>query len=119
MPWHEIAALFFGGVFLVNFAPHFVAGVSGRWFHSPFATPPFRGLSSPVVNVLWGLLNLAVAYVLLVIVGSFELRRLAHVGATGAGFALASVAIASRVAKLQTGLPTSPAVGSLTGPPRP
>jgi hypothetical protein len=105
MPWHDIAALFFGGVFLANFAPHFVAGVSGRWFHSPFANPPFRGLSSPVVNLLWAFMNLAVAYALLVVVGSLELRRLAHVGAMGAGFALTSVAIASRVAKLQSGLP--------------
>lgn len=105
MAWHDIAALFFGGAFLANFAPHFVAGVSGRWFQTPFATPPFRGLSSPVVNLLWSLLNLALAYALLVVVGSFELRHLAHVGTTGAGFALASVAIASRVAKLQSGLP--------------
>ena len=71
MPWHNVVAYFFAGAFLANFTPHFIAGVSGRQFHSPFATPPFRGLSSPVVNILWALFNLAVGYTLLVVVGSF------------------------------------------------
>ena len=77
MPWHNVAAYFFGGVFLANFVPHFVAGVSGRSFHSPFASPPFRGLSSPAVNIAWGLFNLAVAYPLLLHVGEFRHPKLA------------------------------------------
>jgi hypothetical protein len=101
MPWHRVAAYFLGGMFLANFVPHFVAGVSGRRFHSPFAKPPFRGLSSPVVNILWGLFNLAVAYTLLVVVGSFELRRVAHVAISVAGFGLASVGIARSIARIQ------------------
>jgi hypothetical protein len=103
MPWHDVAAYFFGGAFLANFVPHFVAGVSGRSFYSPFATPPFRGLSSPVVNVLWGLFNLAVAYTLLVVVGSLDLQRVAQVGISAAGFALASVGVARSLARLQAG----------------
>ena len=103
MPWHHAAAYFLGGMFLANFVPHFVAGVSGRRFHSPFAKPPFRGLSSPVVNILWGLFNLAVAYTLLVVVGSFELRRVAHVAVSLAGFGLASVGIARSIARIQAG----------------
>ena len=71
MLWQSVAC-FFGGVFLANFVPHFVTGVSGRPFPSPFATPPFRGLSSPVVNVLWGLINLAAAYALLALVARLE-----------------------------------------------
>jgi hypothetical protein len=105
MPWHDVAAYFLGGAFLANFVPHFVAGVSGRKFHSPFATPPFRGLSSPTVNILWGLFNLAVAYTLLVLVGSFELRRVAHVAISAAGFGLASVGIARSIGRLQRGSP--------------
>lgn len=105
MPWHDVLAYFFGGAFLANFVPHFVAGVSGRWFHSPFATPPFRGLSSPAVNVTWGLFNLAVAYILLVLVGSFELRRVAHVAISGVGFGLASVGVARTVSRLRGGSP--------------
>jgi hypothetical protein len=105
MPWHDVAAYFFGGAFLANFIPHFVAGVSGRSFPSPFAKPPFRGLSSPAVNVLWGLFNLAVAYALLVIVGSFELRRVADVVISAGGFGLASVGLARKLGRLQGGSP--------------
>ncbi len=103
MPWHDVAAYFLGGAFLANFTPHFIAGVSGRRFHSPFASPPFRGLSSPVVNVLYALFNLAVAYALLVGVGSFDPRRVAHVALSAAGFGLASVGIARSVTRLQGG----------------
>jgi hypothetical protein len=37
----------------------------GESFPSPFASPPGRGLSSPVVNFLWGFLNLVIALALL------------------------------------------------------
>ncbi|HVU05486.1 MAG TPA: hypothetical protein VHE30_27250, partial [Polyangiaceae bacterium] len=62
-------AYFFAGAFLANFVPHFVSGVLGRTFPTPFGSPPFRGLSSSRVNVLYGLFNLAVAYALLSRVG--------------------------------------------------
>jgi hypothetical protein len=64
MPWYDYLAAFFAGMFLANVVPHFVHGVSGDRFPTPFAKPPGRGLSSPTVNVLWALLNLVVAYVL-------------------------------------------------------
>lgn len=105
MPWYNVAAYFFGGVFLANFVPHFIAGMSGRAFPSPFAKPPFRGLSSPTVNVLWGLFNLAVAYTLLMFVGSFEPRRLAHVAIAAAGFGLASIGISRSVGKVRSESP--------------
>jgi hypothetical protein len=53
------------GALLANGIPHFVNGVSGRAFPTPFASPPGVGLSSPVVNVLWGVLNFGIAYLLL------------------------------------------------------
>ncbi|GAB4519845.1 MAG: hypothetical protein Tsb0020_38420 [Haliangiales bacterium] len=102
MRWYDLATYFFGGVFLANFVPHFIAGVSGRRFPSPFAKPPFRGLSSPIVNVLWGLFNLAVAYTLLVVVGELELRRVAHVAVSAAGFVLASVGITRAIRRAQS-----------------
>lgn len=101
MTLQYVAAYFFGGVFLANFTPHFVAGVSGRAFHTPFAKPPFRGLSSPAVNILWGLFNLVVAYVLLVIVGGLELRRVADAAVAATGFGLGSLFIARSVTKMQ------------------
>jgi len=65
MPWYECVAAFFAGAFLANVVPHFVAGVSGRTFPTPFAHPPGKGHSSPTVNVLWSLVNLVAGYVLL------------------------------------------------------
>ena len=69
--WYHLIAYFFGGAFLANTIPHLVAGISGSPFQSPFASPPGEGLSSAIVNVLWGLGNLVVAYLLLVRVGQF------------------------------------------------
>jgi hypothetical protein len=64
MNWYGYVACFFAGVFLSNFVPHFVHGISGDRFPTPFAHPPGKGLSSPTVNVLWALLNLVVGYLL-------------------------------------------------------
>jgi hypothetical protein len=64
MNWYDYVAGFFAGMFLANVVPHFVHGISGDRFPTPFAHPPGRGLSSPTVNVLWALLNLAAGYVL-------------------------------------------------------
>jgi hypothetical protein len=65
MPWYLYVASFFAGIFLANAAPHFIQGVSGNKFPSPFATPPGKGLSSPFVNVIWALFNMLVGYILL------------------------------------------------------
>ncbi len=101
MPWHHAAMYFFGGAFLANFFPHFIAGVSGRRFPTPFAKPPFRGPSPPAVNVLYALFNLAVAYLLLVVAGDLDLRRVAHAAVAAAGFGLASIGIARSVARIR------------------
>ncbi|MGH6986686.1 MAG: hypothetical protein ACRED9_07600 [Caulobacteraceae bacterium] len=82
--FHDIA-YFFGGVFLANAVPHFVSGVMGRAFQSPFAKPPGKGLSSATVNVVWGFSNLVVAYLLLALVGDFDLHAADQVIAAGAG----------------------------------
>jgi hypothetical protein len=58
MIWYEYIACFFSGMFFANVVPHFVHGVSGDRFPTPFAKPPGRGLSSPTANVIWALLNL-------------------------------------------------------------
>jgi hypothetical protein len=64
MKWYHYIACFFAGAFLANFVPHFVNGISGDPFPSPFANPPGKGLSSPLINVLWGLGNLVVGVLL-------------------------------------------------------
>jgi hypothetical protein len=91
MHWYFYLAYFFGGAFLVNAVPHFVNGVSGRPFPTPFATPPGRGLSSPGLNVLWGTLNLAIGYALVCHVGDFLIRRISDVFVLGIGGLLMAV----------------------------
>lgn len=102
--WFHDLSFFAGGLFLTNFVPHFVAGVHGSAFQSPFASPPGIGLSSSPVNVAWALMNLAVAYLLLVRVGHFDLRRWRHVAALGASVALMSWFLAQRFGQLHGGL---------------
>ncbi len=65
MKWYHYVGCFFAGLFLTNTIPHFVHGISGDSFPTPFATPPGKGLSSPMVNVMWALGNLLVGYLLL------------------------------------------------------
>ena len=64
MPWYFYVLEFLSGAFLANGVPHFVQGVSGEPFPTPFAKPPGQGLSSPTVNVVWALVNLAAGYAL-------------------------------------------------------
>jgi hypothetical protein len=65
MKWYHYIAAFFAGAFLTNVVPHFVNGISGNPFPTPFADPPGKGLSSPLTNVLWALFNLIIGYLLL------------------------------------------------------
>lgn len=60
MSWYNYVACFFAGAFLANFVPHFVHGISGDRFPTPFAHPPGKGLSPPTVNVIWAFVNLVV-----------------------------------------------------------
>ncbi len=85
MNWLHDACYFLGGAFLTNAVPHLVSGVMGRPFQSPFAKPAGQGLSSSTVNVLWGSVNLAVAYGLIGRVGTFDVRATEHVVASGLG----------------------------------
>ena len=64
MNWGHYVGAFFAGAFLLNAIPHFVKGVCGDKFPTPFSKPPGKGLSSAPVNVVWGLFNLLVGHVL-------------------------------------------------------
>jgi len=64
MNWYDYIACFFAGMLLANVVPHFVHGISGDRFPTPFAHPPGKGLSSPTVSVVWALSNLVVGYIL-------------------------------------------------------
>jgi hypothetical protein len=85
MPWLSLVAYFFGGAFLANAVPHFVSGMMGKAFQTPFAKPPGQGLSSSTVNVLWGFCNIVVGYVLVCCVGDFGSRNTRDVVALALG----------------------------------
>ncbi len=87
MHWYLYIACFFSGMLLANAVPHFVQGISGDRFPTPFARPPGKGLSSATVNVVWGLVNIAIGYWL------FRVGRVASSELTGVVFFGGVVAI--------------------------
>jgi small-conductance mechanosensitive channel len=95
MIWYNYVALFFAGAFLANSVPHFVKGISGDKFPTPFAKPPGKGLSSPLTNVLWSLLNIVVGVVLL-FAGLVGPTSIADLIAIFAGVALFGVMLSIR-----------------------
>jgi hypothetical protein len=103
MPWLDLASYFVGGLFLANAVPHFVSGVMGRPFQSPFAKRPGEGLSSSTVNVLRAYINTVVGYVLVFRVGDFESRNTGHIVALGLGTLLASLVLARQFGRYHGG----------------
>ncbi len=103
MRWYHYVAYFFGGAFLINALPHLGHGISGHSFQSPFATPPGEGLSSAMTNAVWGLVNLVVAYLLILRVGTFSLRTTAHAATLGAGILGMSLMLAHAFARFHGG----------------
>jgi hypothetical protein len=102
MPWYFYIAHFVAGLFLANSIPHFVNGISGRAFISPFGNPPGRGESSAVSNVLWGGSNMVIGFGLLwfwplAISDALDLVVFA------AGFFLAAVGLASTFSQRREG----------------
>ena len=65
MPWYFYLLELVSGLLLTNGIPHFVQGLCGHRFPSPFGSPPGVGESSPLSNALWGFANLAGGSVLL------------------------------------------------------
>jgi hypothetical protein len=103
MQFGHYTAYFFGGAFLANAIPHYVCGLMGRPFQSPFAKPPGEGLSSSTINVFWGFLNLIVGYVLICRIGDFDLRATDQVAAAGLGALLLSTLMARRFGRFNGG----------------
>lgn len=94
MEWMHDLAIFAGGALLTNSIPHYVSGVMGRPFQSPFATPRGEGLSSSTVNVVWGFLNLAAGTALIGRVGGFDVHSTGDTVALGASVLLTGIALA-------------------------
>lgn len=77
--------IIFVGALLCNCIPHLAAGLQGRSFPTPFATPRGVGQSSASVNVLWGAANLFSGLFLLVR-DLTPLETAAGIAAMGLGF---------------------------------
>jgi hypothetical protein len=101
--WLHFVSYFFGGAFFTNALPHFVSGLMGRPFQSPFAKPPGKGLSSSIVNVVWGAFNLAIAYLLILRVGIFDFRSTVDIASVGIGGLLMALMLAFTFGKLHGG----------------
>lgn len=69
MPWIAYIVHFIAAAFLTNGIPHFVSGVSGRPFRTPFVRAGGAKLSSPEINVVWGWVNFLVAFLLFANIG--------------------------------------------------
>ena len=104
MKVNHAISYFFGGAFLANAIPHFVNGVSGHPFQSPFANPPGEGLSSATVNVLWGAFNFVLAYLLIVRVGTFQLKQTKQVLIVGVGALVMAMMLAHAFGRFYGGL---------------
>jgi hypothetical protein len=104
MRWYHYFSYFWGGAFLANAIPHFVSGVTGHPFQSPFASPPGVGLSSSTVNVLWGSFNFVIAYLLLLRVGKFDLRQTGQILAAAFGALLMAVMLSYAFGRFYGGI---------------
>ena len=104
MHWYDYLAYFLAGAVFANALPHLINGMSGRPFQSPFAKPPGQGLSSSTVNVLWGFVNLLIAYVVLREVGSFDISNVLDAYTAGAGALAMSLMLARTFGRFHGGL---------------
>ncbi len=93
MTWYAYFAYFFAGAFLTNGVPHFTHGIAGKRFQSPFASPPGVGESPPLVNVLWGLVNFLIGYVLIFRVGDFSFGLTRSAAMAGLGVLVTSIVL--------------------------
>jgi hypothetical protein len=103
MAWYFYLLEFLGGMFLANGVPHFVQGISGNPFQSPFAKPPGVGESSPLVNALWGFGNLVAGALLLHFFWPRGDAPWAGWMAVGAGALLLAVQMAMHFGKVRAG----------------
>jgi hypothetical protein len=89
LPWIAYIAHFIAAAFLTNGIPHFVNGVSGRRFRTPFAMP-----SSPTANVVWGWANFLIAFLLFANVGPLYIGTPGDTIFVAAGMLLTGILLA-------------------------
>jgi hypothetical protein len=103
LPWYIYLLQFVSGLLLANGVPHFVQGICGHWFQTPFASPPGVGESSPLVNVLWGFLNLAAGFALIFAFSPKGSDVIAEWALVGLGALVMAVFLALRFGRIRSG----------------
>jgi len=98
----DYLAYFASGLLITNGIPHFVNGISGRKFQSPFASPPGVGESSPLINVIWGMVNFLLGYLLLAGVGDFTIGITVDALFFGIGSVLMAVILSWHFGRVRT-----------------
>ena len=102
LPWYIYVLQFISGLFLANGVPHFVQGISGHWFQTPFASPPGVGESPPLVNVLWGFLNLAIGFALMWSFAPKGINVVAEWAIVGLGVLVAAVCLSRHFGRVRS-----------------
>jgi hypothetical protein len=105
VPWYYYVAHFFAGMLFANGVPHFVQGICGNKFQTPFATPRGIGESSAVVNVLWGFINFLAAAVLVRSFFAAPPRPIGIVLATALGVLLMALGLAFHFGRVRKSAP--------------
>ena len=103
MDYLVLVAIFFGAAFATNAVPHLSKGLTGAPFQTPFARPPGVGLSPARTNVLWGMVNVVVAWLLLVPVAGFVAGHWPHALAFGLGMLAMGLLLARVFGRLHGG----------------
>jgi hypothetical protein len=95
----ELIWAFLSGLIFANGIPHFVHGISGESFHSPALHRLMPQVPSHLFNVLWGLLNFAIALFLFSLVPNIAFGLNGVSVAFGVGFVFASIGLSILFAK--------------------
>ncbi len=80
MRWYAYIGYFLAGALLANGVPHFVQGITGQEFQTPFGTP-----SSAIINVIWGFVNFAIGYSIITALGGLNFHFTRQVGMAALG----------------------------------
>jgi hypothetical protein len=96
MPWIAYIVHLCAAAFLTNGIPHFVNGVCGRSFPTPLAGSGSTKLGSPAVNVVWGWINLLIAFLLFANIGPLYIGTPGDTIFVAAGVLVAGLLLAWR-----------------------
>ena len=94
--WQVYVYSFLAGLVGANGLPHFIKGITGHKYQTPFGRP-----SSAVVNVVWGWVNFVVA-MLLIYFGHVHAHLLRAFALVSIGALLMSLLLAHTLSKTPT-----------------